>query len=402
MKNKFKKLATASLVGSSMLVSSNAYSFAGVADFNITDAPEMMMSIMQNLRDGLMAKMNGQSPEKVAEYNALVQAKALQMQTLMNTTQNNMPNPLACLHLVSNSSVLSSGGAARGYVAKNMAEQAQKDTKKAEITDQISKKTEASKALNCTENDIKKGIYGCHKEGKVQKTAGMDRNPSILTGSNYVEIKDGKVIIKNTGDVITHSKMGEHDYNGVESAKNFLDAKYGIEPMEISNVAANNIEAGKIYQANRSTYMNRINTAKDVELKYLAKHTEMEDADVTPDVKSLWGNADTKETLLAMNGGKEKYIQPKNPSEQEILNFVVNKAFTKASTAMSNLGEKGSESQLMAIQAKIALEQLKAMRDQNRILASMLAHQMNPITLKDLAEAKSIADQGSLTSSGAK
>lgn len=118
MKNKFKKLATASLVGSSMLVSSNAYSFAGVADFNITDAPEMMMSMMQNLRDGMMAKMNGQSPEKVAQYNALLQEKAMQMQSLMNTTQNNVPNPLACLHLVSNSSVLSSGGAARSYVAK--------------------------------------------------------------------------------------------------------------------------------------------------------------------------------------------------------------------------------------------------------------------------------------------
>lgn len=408
MKNKFKKLATASLVGSSMLVSSNAYSFAGVADFNITDAPEMMMSMMQNLRDGLMAKMNGQSPEKVAEYNALVQAKAMQMQTLMNTTQNNMPNPLACLHLVSNSSVLSSGGAARGYVAKNMAEQAQKDTQKAEITDQISKKTEASKALNCTENDIKKGIYGCHKNSEVKKTAGMDRNPSILSGSNYVDgQRDAEgtlrnVVIKNSGAVITHSEMGSYKYEGVESAKNFLNAKYGIEPMEISNVAANNIESGKIYQATRSTYMNRINTAKEVELKYLAKYSEMEDADVTPDVRSLWNNADTKETLLAMNGGKEKYVQPKNPSEQEILNFVVNKAFTKASTAMSNLGEKGSESQLMAIQAKIALEQLDAMRDQNRILASMLAQQMNPITLKELAEAKSIADQGSLTSSGEK
>lgn len=401
-KNKMKKFSLTIIAGT-ILASTPIQSYAvfGIGDFNIQDIPKLLASFYQLAMEKMSKAID--SIEKALHLNVQVDTakKAQEMANSVNQAislrQQFSPNPQACNYMRNNTALLQAGSAASAGAAQASSQSVKDQQNKKEKAAQVNEIRNVIQQRNCTEDDVKKGVYGCTTIAKdVQiadsltgSTAGLNRNPAVIYGwvdpkatvNSTVNNGNGGNArntggAKNTGDTIPKSAF--------QDAENFIELKYySREPSEISNKNANGEADGANYTMLRDTFLNRKNSVKFVEMKYLQKYKEL---DSNSGLTDFWGSA--KGRTKELYG--DNYVAPTMPSEQEVLKYAVNSSFAKIATAFNNLGD--NEKQMAIVQMKLQYEMLDAQRDTNRILGAIFMQLADPINPSQLDNARTAAE----------
>lgn len=381
-----KKFVLKTLALATGLVSVNSYAAFGFGDFNVSDIPQMLQSSFSaSLQQGMQFSIKAM-PGQIAENQAKIQAAVEKLKINLDTRRKYIPNAQACATMKSNASILNAGSSSNETLVKSMVEKTKAEqVGKGEAKDRIDSIRQSTIKYNCTDADVAKGINGCQSVTN-RATAGLDRNPQSLKGATL----QSESTVFNSGGVIPRSKWGSvTDGAYYESAKNYLNKKYYTnEPAEIVNKEANSSDAGQTFNNSLNSFLNRKNQALEIEMSYLEKDAEIQGND---SLKNFWKGVSESE-LREIKG--DNYRKTEMPSENILLEYAVDKGFTKLGTAINSLGDSGSETQLLVIQSKIMLEQLKAQRDTNRLLSSILLQQLDPVSIDKLNNERKRAESG--------
>lgn len=381
-----KKFVLKTLALATGLVSVNSYAAFGFGDFNVSDIPQMLQSSFSaSLQQGMQFSIKAM-PGQMAENQARIQTAMEKLKIDIETRRKYIPNAQACAAMKSNASILNAGSSSNETLVKSMVEKTKAEqVGKGEAKDRIDSIRQSTIKYNCTDADVAKGINGCQSVTN-RATAGLDRNPQSLKGATL----QSESTVFNSGGVIPRSKWGSvADGAYYESAKNYLNKKYYTnEPAEIVNKEANSSDAGQTFNNSLNSFLNRKNQALEIEMSYLEKDAEIQGND---SLKNFWKGVSESE-LREIKG--DNYRKTEMPSENILLEYAVDKGFTKLGTAINSLGDSGSETQLLVIQSKIMLEQLKAQRDTNRLLSSILLQQLDPVSIDKLNNERKRAESG--------
>lgn len=381
-----KKFVLKTLALATGLVSVNSYAAFGFADLNIADIPNMLQSSFSaSLQQGMQFSIKAM-PGQMAENQARIQTAMEKLKIDIETRRKYIPSAQACAAMKSNASILNASSSSNETLVKSMVEKTKAEqVGKGEAQDRIDSIRQSTIKYNCTDADVAKGINGCQSVTN-RATAGLDRNPQSLKGATL----QSESTVFNSGGVIPRSKWGSvADGAYYESAKNYLNKKYYTnEPAEIVNKEANSSDAGQTFNNSLNSFLNRKNQALEIEMSYLEKDAEIQGND---SLKNFWKGVSESE-LREIKG--DNYRKTEMPSENILLEYAVDKGFTKLGTAINSLGDSGSETQLLVIQSKIMLEQLKAQRDTNRLLSSILLQQLDPVSIDKLNNERKRAESG--------
>lgn len=382
-----KKFVLKTLALATGLVSVNSYAAFGFADLNIADIPNMLQSSFSaSLQQGMQFSIKAM-PGQMAENQARIQTAMEKLKIDIETRRKYIPSAQACAAMKSNASILNASSSSTEALSRSMAEKTKAEqVGKGEAKDRIDSIRQSTVKYNCTDADVAKGINGCQSVTN-RATAGLDRNPQSLKGAT-IQVGDK---VYNSGGVIPREEWGGVPAGAFyESAKNYLNKKYYTnEPAEIVNKEANSSDAGQTFNNSLNSFLNRKNQALEIEMRYLEKEVEVKSDNKA--LKAFWDNVSIAE-LKEIRG--DSYEKTKMPSENILLEYAVNKGFTKLGSAINSLGDSGSETQLLVIQSKIMLEQLKAQRDTNAILSSILLQQLDPVSIDKLNNERKRAESG--------
>lgn len=381
-----KKFVLKTLALATGLVSVNSYAAFGFADLNVSDVSNMLQSSFSaSLQQGMQFSIKA-IPGQMAENQARIQTAMEKLKIDIETRRKYIPSAQACAAMKNNASILNASSSSTETLSRNVAEKTKAEqVGKGEAKDRIDTIRKISEKYNCTDADVAKGINGCQSVTN-RATAGLDRNPQSLKGATL----QSNDTVFNSGGVIPRSKWGSvTDGAYYESAKNYLNKKYYTnEPAEIVNKEANSSDSGQTFNNSLNSFLNRKNQALEIEMSYLEKDAEIQGNEP---LKKFWQSVSETE-LKEIKG--DNYRKTEMPSENILLEYAVDKGFTKLGTAINSLGDSGSETQLLVIQSKIMLEQLKAQRDTNRLLSSILLQQLDPVSIDKLNNERKRAESG--------
>lgn len=245
----------------------------------------------------------------------------------------------------------------------------------------------------CTEDDVKSKRANCTKVGDYP--AADKRASSLITPP----IKESE----NKSGVVANET---YEAEQIQIAlKTLLNLVITIPQSEIADQNQSNSNAGMLFSVNRDAFLTRLNSAVNGISNILAskaasnlilgdgKTTEIKLDKLASIAHEVWNSSENKAKWEELNPNKKF---PKFPSERERLKFEIDKRYADTSPEswqekINNFTEDelGREiAQMQVIELKLNDMLMKKMDDNNLILASLLAHSLDPVTTSDLESIK--------------
>lgn len=392
MKKIFKKAFLASAICLGTVNVSHAW--LGAGDFNISDIPQLYASAIQRIFSSDNVSTMKQLPEKLSESMTLSQGNLLWEEQRMKILVDSIPDADACNVLHRNKAIGAVSGASRAAntIAKKQASKS--NTKVSEVAKQIEERKKTVVELGaCTQEQIDKNIYQCGASAGGEKPKAKKNEAivgafeaSVATDNASYESEDGKFYHTNytipTNGYIDHKGVKHDKYNGVEIARQNIDVMFGNLPPEIADRDVNGDNKGVEYRAARDEYMKRVQTSKDILMKYVLENAALRGSEINPAIQNAWRSV-SPEVYQEMYG--KTAVKQEAPSEQEYLQYLVNKNFLASQTAMNAVsGGEIAEKDMLALLLKISMRQAEYIKDNNRLLSVLIAQSLNPITYDQL------------------
>lgn len=398
---KFRKAMASIAVATAVFAPTNAFAFAGIADFNISNVPSLLMRMLNN---GVNFSMNGSLkslPDDVA--NKMLDANS-QIEILKADIENKRlarPDINACIKMTESEAMLGISSTGTQRRLEEVVKANKRKTSQTAGHGQTNDKRERASKFTCSKEDVDNKVNGCKE---VSIAGGMHRSAlSLSEGVIDVSISDKNgnttPVVYNTMGIIPNGNVTLPDgrvvkYEGLEVARLFVDYQGGQVPSKIESSGVNSENEGQIYNERRDAYLGRTSAAQEAMLNIVAFNTAADPDKIknTPAIKQVWDEYLKSEDFKAVYGGKS--AAPETPSEKALLKIIVNNFFKNQVIAKNAMGggQGSSQIQLLAINNYIQMKQLEMAESSLKMQAVSLLQQMSPIQLNDLAELRNKAE----------